>query len=171
MTEKHRMYVFRNMEPEEPVLSSGYLRRFTDLTISSVLLDDVFEQPEQPALAATHTVEHEIRSLRDARTLLASNSLRDCLSFVERGRRKATPAALLKTKSAAAFPILCWLAERSPLNSSSVQAPHTKRTLSILACSLALSSPPSMRSSAKHIEHMQPLCGPHWPSHRVQPLQ
>ena len=84
MTEKHRMYVFRNMEPEEPVLSSGYLRRFTDLTISSVLLDDVFEQPEQPALAATHTVEHEIRSLRDARTLLASNSLRDCLSFVER---------------------------------------------------------------------------------------
>ena len=78
------MYVFRGTEPEEPVLSSGYLRRFTDLTISSVLLDEVFERPDVAAMAATHTCEHEIRSLRDMRTLLGANSLRDCLAFVER---------------------------------------------------------------------------------------
>ena len=84
MTEKHRMYVFRGTEPEEPVLTSGYLRNFSDLTISSVLLDDVLESPVISPRSDTHLIDHEIRSLRDMRSLLSANSLRDCLSFVER---------------------------------------------------------------------------------------
>lgn len=81
-TEKARMYVFRNFEPEEPTLSSGYIRRFSDLTISTVLLDEIYEHPDTPS-KENHVIEHEIRSLRDMRTLLATNSLRDCLAFVE----------------------------------------------------------------------------------------
>ena len=81
-TEKTRMYVFRNFEPEEPILSSGYIQKFSDLTISTVLLDEIYEHPDTPT-KETHLIEHEIRSLRDMRTLLATNSLRDCLAFVE----------------------------------------------------------------------------------------
>ena len=40
--EKTRMYVFGpSLEPEDPVLSSGYLAAFSELGIQSVLLDEV----------------------------------------------------------------------------------------------------------------------------------
>jgi WD repeat-containing protein 35 len=84
MTEKHRMYVFRGGEPEEPILTSGYLHKFSDLTISSILFDDLLETPSIVPRSEAHLVGHEIRSLRDMRALLSANSLRDCLSFVER---------------------------------------------------------------------------------------
>ena len=48
MMEKTRMYIFRNLEPEEPVLSSGYICQFTDLQIKSVLLDEILKDPELP---------------------------------------------------------------------------------------------------------------------------
>lgn len=76
------MYVFRGAEPEEPVLSSGFISRFRDLTITSVLLDEVLVTPDAPS-RATMVIEHEIRSLRDTRTLLSQNGLRDCVDFVE----------------------------------------------------------------------------------------
>ena len=34
MMEKNRMYIMRDLQPEEPVLSSGYLCQFTDLEIT-----------------------------------------------------------------------------------------------------------------------------------------
>ena len=40
--EKSRMYVYRGLSPEEPVLSSGYLCSFKDLSICVALLDDLF---------------------------------------------------------------------------------------------------------------------------------
>ena len=48
MMEKTRMYVFRNMEPEEPILSSGYICSFQDLEIKAVLLDEILQDPEYP---------------------------------------------------------------------------------------------------------------------------
>jgi WD repeat-containing protein 35 len=80
--EKTRMYVLRGMEAEEPVLSSGYLARFCDLTISSVMLDDIMVAPDAP-IPSQHFVHHEVRSLRDTRTLLSKNTLRDSIAFVE----------------------------------------------------------------------------------------
>jgi WD repeat-containing protein 35 len=75
------MYVYRGDTPEEPVTSSGYIFRFNDLTITSLLLDDLFAVPEEPT--RDFLVVHEVRSLRDTRTLLLRNTLRDCISFVE----------------------------------------------------------------------------------------
>ena len=80
--EKTRMYVLRNLDAEEPILSSGYLARFSDLSITSIMLDDVMVTPEAPN-ASAHVVRHEVRSLRDTRTLLDKNTLRDSISFVE----------------------------------------------------------------------------------------
>ena len=48
MMEKTRMYVFRNLEPEEPILSSGYICSFQDLEIKAVLLDEILRDPETP---------------------------------------------------------------------------------------------------------------------------
>nr|XP_031304512.1 WD repeat-containing protein 35-like [Camelus dromedarius] len=43
MMEKTRMYVFRNLDPEEPIQTSGYICNFEDLEIKSVLLDEILK--------------------------------------------------------------------------------------------------------------------------------
>jgi WD repeat-containing protein 35 len=65
-----------------PLRSSGYLCRFDDLTTTSVLLDDVMAQPDKPE-RATMVVQHETRSLRDSRMLLARTGLKDSAQFIE----------------------------------------------------------------------------------------
>jgi WD repeat-containing protein 35 len=45
--EKNRLFVFRDFEPEEPILSAGYICDFTDLEVKSGLLDDVLKDPEE----------------------------------------------------------------------------------------------------------------------------
>ena len=47
LMEKNRLFVFRDFEPEEPILSAGYLCDFTDLEVKSVLLDDILKDPEE----------------------------------------------------------------------------------------------------------------------------
>ncbi|EDO46375.1 predicted protein [Nematostella vectensis] len=43
MMEKTRMYIFRNLDPEEPILSSGYICQFNDLEVKAVLLDEIMK--------------------------------------------------------------------------------------------------------------------------------
>lgn len=47
-----------------------------------MVLDDVMAQPDKPE-RETMVVEHETRSLRDTRTLLLKNGLRDSMQFIE----------------------------------------------------------------------------------------
>ena len=63
-------YVFRGLQPEEPVTSSGYLNRFTNLQITCILMDEVMLSPEEPS--KDFIVEFETKALRDARDLLAN---------------------------------------------------------------------------------------------------
>lgn len=60
--EKHRMYIFRGLDPEEPVTSSGYLAEFRDLQVRAAFLDDIMQQPEQPELETV--ISYDTRSLR-----------------------------------------------------------------------------------------------------------
>nr|KAG5696704.1 hypothetical protein BaRGS_012073 [Batillaria attramentaria] len=60
MMEKTRMYIFRSLDPEEPILSSGYICQFSDLQIKAVLLDEVMKDPENPA--KDDIIEMEIKS-------------------------------------------------------------------------------------------------------------
>jgi hypothetical protein len=46
--EKAKMYVFRNLNPQEPVTSSGYLCKFSQLQITSIQLDELIKDPENP---------------------------------------------------------------------------------------------------------------------------
>ncbi|XP_064652091.1 WD repeat-containing protein 35-like [Lineus longissimus] len=81
MMEKTRMYIFRGLDPEEPILSSGYICQFNDLQIKSVLLDELMKDPENPN--KEYLMEMEIKSLRDSRDLLDKVGINDAQQFIE----------------------------------------------------------------------------------------
>lgn len=81
--EKNRLFVLRDFEPEEPVLSAGYLCDFTDLEVKSVLLDDILKEPEEIKNISDMFIDFEAKSLRDTRDLLTTVSLKEAVDFVE----------------------------------------------------------------------------------------
>mmetsp|Transcript_9052 Transcript_9052/g.14851 ORF Transcript_9052/g.14851 Transcript_9052/m.14851 type:complete len:1200 (+) Transcript_9052:114-3713(+) len=81
MMEKTRMYIFRGLDPEEPVLSNAYLCHFNDLKIRAVLLDDIMRNPEHPE--KDFVLSFETKSLRDTRDILANVNIKDAYQFVE----------------------------------------------------------------------------------------
>jgi WD repeat-containing protein 35 len=81
MMEKTRMYIFRGLDPEEPVQSSAYLCEFQDLEIKATLLDDIMMTPDSPEGELMLT--YDTRSLRDARNLLTTCSMQDAYSFID----------------------------------------------------------------------------------------
>ncbi|XP_032285942.1 WD repeat-containing protein 35 isoform X6 [Phoca vitulina] len=81
MMEKTRMYVFRNLDPEEPIQTSGYICNFEDLEIKSVLLDEILKNPEHPN--KDYIINFEIRSLRDSRALIEKVGIEDASQFIE----------------------------------------------------------------------------------------
>ncbi|XP_030627741.1 WD repeat-containing protein 35 isoform X2 [Chanos chanos] len=81
MMEKTRMYVFRNLDPEEPIQTSGYICNFEDLEIKSVLLDEIMKDPERPN--KDYLINFEIRSLRDSRALIEKVGIDDASQFIE----------------------------------------------------------------------------------------
>ncbi|XP_033640666.1 WD repeat-containing protein 35-like isoform X1 [Asterias rubens] len=81
MMEKTRMYIFRNLDPEEPILSSGYICHFENLQITSVLLDEILKTPETPS--KDNLLGMEIKSLRDSRDLLEKVGIEDAAQFIE----------------------------------------------------------------------------------------
>jgi len=99
--EKNRLFVLRDFEPEEPVLSAGYLCDFTDLEVKSCMLDDILKDPEEIKNIKSMFVEYEAKSLRDTRDLLTTVSLKDACDFVEKNSHRrlwqlVTEAALDK---------------------------------------------------------------------------
>ncbi|KAJ3096803.1 WD repeat-containing protein 35 [Phlyctochytrium planicorne] len=79
--EKTRMYVFRNVDPEEPLTCSGYLCSFDNLQIKAALLDEIFKEPESPS--KEHILQIDSKTLRDTRNILSQVGLSDGLQFVE----------------------------------------------------------------------------------------
>ena len=88
LMEKNRLYVLRDFQPEEPVLSAGYLCDFTDLEVKAVLLDDILKDPEDIKNITEMIVEYEAKSLRDTRDFLTTVSLKDAVEFVEKNPHK-----------------------------------------------------------------------------------
>eukprot|EP00238_Polyblepharides_amylifera_P008608 CAMPEP_0196598138 /NCGR_PEP_ID=MMETSP1081-20130531/94147_1 /TAXON_ID=36882 /ORGANISM="Pyramimonas amylifera, Strain CCMP720" /LENGTH=1154 /DNA_ID=CAMNT_0041923789 /DNA_START=199 /DNA_END=3663 /DNA_ORIENTATION=- len=79
--EKTRMYIFRGMEPEEPVLSNGFICEFSDLQIRAVLLDDIMRTPDHPD--KDYFIDFETKSLRDTRHILGNVGIQDAYQFIE----------------------------------------------------------------------------------------
>ncbi|KAI9007103.1 hypothetical protein BC832DRAFT_554249 [Gaertneriomyces semiglobifer] len=81
VTEKMRMYVFRGLEPEEPISCTGYICSFDNLCIKTAVLDEILQQPLAPS--KEHIMIVETKSLRDTRSILAQVGLADAFRFVE----------------------------------------------------------------------------------------
>ncbi|CAB0034917.1 unnamed protein product [Trichogramma brassicae] len=78
--EKSRMYIFRGLEPEEPMNCAGYACCFKDLEIRCVLLDELVRQPESAGPELLQDLE--VKSLRDTRDLLARVGPKEAEAFV-----------------------------------------------------------------------------------------
>eukprot|EP00516_Mucochytrium_quahogii_P007622 CAMPEP_0203752874 /NCGR_PEP_ID=MMETSP0098-20131031/6733_1 /ASSEMBLY_ACC=CAM_ASM_000208 /TAXON_ID=96639 /ORGANISM=" , Strain NY0313808BC1" /LENGTH=1294 /DNA_ID=CAMNT_0050643241 /DNA_START=364 /DNA_END=4245 /DNA_ORIENTATION=- len=79
--EKTRLYVFRGLEPEEPVLSSGYLCKHSDLQIKAVMLDEIMQQPTTPENDTV--VDFPTKSLRDVREILKNVGVEEAFAYIE----------------------------------------------------------------------------------------
>mmetsp|Transcript_6986 Transcript_6986/g.14069 ORF Transcript_6986/g.14069 Transcript_6986/m.14069 type:complete len:1248 (+) Transcript_6986:71-3814(+) len=79
--EKTRMYVFRNLQPEEPVLSSGYFSKFADLQIQAIMLDEIMATPDSPD--KDMVLDFETKSLRDAGDLISNVGLAEATAYIE----------------------------------------------------------------------------------------
>ncbi|VDM42438.1 unnamed protein product, partial [Toxocara canis] len=80
--EKTRMYVIRNTECEEPIVNTGYICSFRNLTVRTVLLDEIMKSPENPD--KSYIVDVEIKSLRDAKNLLEKMKIQEATAFIEK---------------------------------------------------------------------------------------
>lgn len=115
MMEKTRMYIFNGLDPEEPVLSSGYLCTFKDLTIRAVMLDEVMASPDKPE--KDMMIDYETKTLRHVRDLL-NVGLDDALQEIEENGHPR----LWKLLSGAALKALKFtLAEKSFVNCKDYQ--------------------------------------------------
>lgn len=79
--EKTRMYIFRGLEPEEPVQSSAYICKFKSLKVRALLLDECMQDPDRPG--KENVVDFETKSLRDTRDILAGVSIKEAFQYVE----------------------------------------------------------------------------------------
>lgn len=81
--EKTKMIVYRDAQPEEPILSSGYLCDFKHLKIKAILLDDVMARPNKPKKSSM-MVEYQTKSLRDAKEILDRDGLKETYAYIEK---------------------------------------------------------------------------------------
>jgi len=88
LMEKNRLFVLKNFEAEEPILSAGYLCDFTDLEVKSVLLDEILKDPEEIKNIDEMFVSYEQKNLRDTREMLTSVNLKEAVEFVEKNPHK-----------------------------------------------------------------------------------
>lgn len=79
--EKTRMYIFRGLEPEEPVQSSAHICKFKSLRVRAIMLDEAMQDPEKPSKEMI--VDFETKSLRDTREILNSVSIKDAFQYVD----------------------------------------------------------------------------------------
>ncbi|KAL4706027.1 hypothetical protein ACJJTC_014249 [Scirpophaga incertulas] len=78
VTEKARLYIFRDNEPEEPLTMQGYLCQFKELEITTALLDNITDK-----CTPQHIVRVEVKSLRDTRQLIEKVGLKEAEIFIK----------------------------------------------------------------------------------------
>jgi len=88
LMEKNRLFILKNFESEEPILSAGYLCDFTDLEVKSVLLDEILKDPEEIKNIEEMFVSYEQKNLRDTREILTSLSIKEAVDFVEKNSHR-----------------------------------------------------------------------------------
>lgn len=87
MMERGYMYIFRDLDPEEPIPSTSYISNFSDLQVESVALDTIMADPDHPThvcLLLRHCCYGK-RSCRHVGARITTRSARSSL-FATRAR-------------------------------------------------------------------------------------
>ena len=79
--EKTRLCVYKNLEPEEPVVCSGYLASFKDLQVTSVVLEHVVQSPDK--VQKDSVVNNDTARLRELKDKIAQTGASDAYNFVD----------------------------------------------------------------------------------------
>ncbi|XP_054722053.1 WD repeat-containing protein 35-like [Uloborus diversus] len=79
--DKMRMYIYRGIEPEEPMNCLGYMCEFKDLEVKAILLSDLMQNPDEPE--DSYLFKNDVKSLRDTRNLISNVGLKDAAQFIE----------------------------------------------------------------------------------------
>lgn len=88
LLEKNRLYVFKNLDPEEPAICSGYICEFSQLQLRVAMLDDVYTANSKPSISNTFKPAKSLficmdtKSLRDVRKIIHVG-LNDALHFIQ----------------------------------------------------------------------------------------
>lgn len=79
--EKTRLFVYKNLQPEEPVACAGYLASFGRLKVTSIVVEEAIENPENAAISQV-LVTNETKSLREVRDVLQSTGCAEAYTYV-----------------------------------------------------------------------------------------
>jgi WD repeat-containing protein 35 len=149
LMEKARMFIFRNLVPEEPVLSSAYLCSFSDLEIRAVLLDQLMKEPDERS--KEYVLKFETKALRETRELLEQPTLGEASSFIEANPHPRLWRLLAEVR-------LHKGAAVTPCHASTLQ-PHALHPPCNPTCSAALQPTPRARRSGVPAEGGLPSGG------------
>ena len=91
ITEKTKLCVF-NMKPmdsEDPIVSSGHICSFSDLTVITVLLDELVNDSSQAddssmTTICDHVIDFETKSLSDARKIVEEMDPNEAINYIEK---------------------------------------------------------------------------------------
>lgn len=88
--EKNRLFIIKDLEPEEPLICNGYIADFSQLEITAIMLEDLMAKPWDTSFNSSDIViKFETRILRDLREMMANNiDINDIYTYVERNAHK-----------------------------------------------------------------------------------
>lgn len=81
LIEKNRLYIFRGLDPEEPLTTMGNLGEFSDLLLHIVRVENLIESPETPSKSLIEKID--TKSLRDTKKIVEQVGIADALQFVK----------------------------------------------------------------------------------------
>jgi WD repeat-containing protein 35 len=84
--EKNRLFIIKDLEPEEPLICNGYIADFSQLEITAIMLEDLMVRPWETNFNPNDIViKFETRILRDLREMFDNNiDMNDIYLYIER---------------------------------------------------------------------------------------
>ena len=88
--EKNRLFIIKDLDPEEPLICNGYIADFSQLEITVVMLEDLMAKPWETNFNPSDIViKFETRILRDLREMMVNDiDINDIYTYIDRNQHK-----------------------------------------------------------------------------------
>uniref|UniRef100_A0AC35UH30 ANAPC4_WD40 domain-containing protein n=1 Tax=Rhabditophanes sp. KR3021 TaxID=114890 RepID=A0AC35UH30_9BILA len=80
--EKARLIVYNGTDTEDPVPNKGYLASYEDLTVRTIDMKMLLDDPMNPTLACITDIE--VKSLRSVKKMIEAGRMKDAINFIEK---------------------------------------------------------------------------------------